>query len=187
MIDLCSGLGGASMAFWLADWEVLTVDNNKDHYPTILNDVRKLSNLEMDIIRTPKPNFVWASPPCTQFSRYSMANWYPEFELHKRGEWSPDMSIVIACKAIIDELEPEYWCIENVKGAKHFISEELGQRPRVIINNTWFLWGNFPLFSIPHKLKKDTVRFNRNPAQRSKVPIEISKGMLKAITQQETL
>jgi hypothetical protein len=186
ILDLCSGLGGAHQSFTAAGWEVLTVDIEKEFNPSIVRDVRNLSRPDRHILKDFNPYFIWASPPCTEFSRYSQPGLYDEYYMYKRGEWLPDMSIVKACKKIIDDLQPKYWCIENVRGAKKFISDELKLKPRVKLGSAWLLWGNFPVFSVSPDLKKNSNALN-DPRKRAFVPLEISEGMLNAITKQLTL
>jgi len=103
------------------------------------------------------------------------------------------MKLVEAAKRIIDELQPKYWVIENVRGAiPHF--EKLLGKPRQIIHDRWILWGNFPLLCVNpdwnvgrwHKQQiwgTEELAMNK----RSLIPIEISEAMLSAIENQTVL
>jgi len=173
MLDLCSGLGGASQAMIDRGWNVIRIDNNPDFNPDIIADVR---NWSWNGVR---PDLVWASPPCTEFSRNSMP-WFIKQE--------PDMSIVRACIRIIKQSEPIYWVIENVRGAVPYFENIIG-RPRMIVG-PYFLWGNFPLF-FPIKVKKKQRFSGRNikkqSALRAKIPYEISLALAIHVEKQKIL
>ena len=79
---------------------------------------------------------------------------------------------------IIEELNPTYWCIENVVGAiKHF--EPLLGEPRQIIG-PFVLWGNFPLIDVDRfntHTKAGVDVWSTDPLRknkRGKIPIELS-------------
>jgi len=109
-------------------WQVIRVDNDATFKPDIVADVRKWS---WDGLT---PDLIWASPPCKEFSRESMP-WC------KTGN-NPDISIVLACKRIIEEVQPRYWIIENVKGAVRWLEPFLG--PYRCNVGPFYLWGFFP-------------------------------------------
>lgn len=60
-LDLFSGSGAATAAFRAADWHVVTLDSDRRRQPAILADVSRLP-LKGSV------DFLWASPPCTEFS-----------------------------------------------------------------------------------------------------------------------
>jgi len=195
MLDLFSGLGGASEAFMDHDgWQVTRFENNPD-LGWVLNT--KLIDVEK-LIQTHPPGglhgafeLIWASPPCLDFSRAFSAP--GPVALREGRDFEPDMKLVEAAKRIIDELQPKYWVIENVRGAiPHF--EKLLGKPRQIIHDRWILWGNFPLLCVNpdwnvgrwHKQQiwgTEELAMNK----RSLIPIEISEAMLSAIENQTVL
>lgn len=103
MLDLCCGLKGASAAMRERGWEVVTIDNDPRFDPDVVADVRTFR------WEGPRPDLVWSSPPCVEFSRESMP-WC------RRGI-VPDMSIVDACVRISRESDARFWLLENVRGA----------------------------------------------------------------------
>lgn len=120
MIDICCGTKSVSRAFWLQGWKVLTVDINSDFRPGYCVDVREwVYDWEADV------DFIWCSPPCTEFSYWS------------RGFYKdPDLSIYQACLRLISEIKPKYWIIENVKGAVRYF----GRQDFCI--NPFYFWTN---------------------------------------------
>jgi hypothetical protein len=166
MIDLCSGMGGASRVMREHGWRVVTVDIEPAFIPDIIADVKEWKWTGM------KPDFVWASPPCNEFAR--------EFMPWSKTGIDPDMSIVLACKRIIDDCNPKYWVIENVRGAVRWFIPYLG-RPSLIINPFYF-WGTFPPISRPKLTRRHKESMSSSwAAIRALIPLEISNAFCNAI------
>ena len=159
MIDLFSGLGGASQEMRRRGWEVVRVDLDTAFEAEWHVDVREFT---WDGRR---PDLVWASPPCTEFTRWSLP-WIDAPE--------PSLDLVRADKDVIDRCSPRFWVLENVRGSVPFIDPVLG-RFRMSAG-PFFLWGNFPLFSCRVKPFKQRLS-GRCRAERAKVPVAISRGV----------
>jgi hypothetical protein len=186
--DLCSGLGGFSEAFAQAGWTVIRIDNSKlvQYVPFTLDlDVRQWADWADDL---PKPDVIVASPPCVEFSN---GFYGPRPTALRSGiEFEPDMSIVIACRDIIETFKPKYWVIENVAGAIKFFQEELGFWSQKI--GPLFLWGNFPRIILPPGYtytkagqdvwSSDPLRANK----KAMIPFEVSFHLLYGIKTQRT-
>ena len=168
MLDLCAGLGGASQAMKERGWKVVTVDIDPSFNTNIVADITAWS------WQGERPDLVWASPPCDEFARESMP-WC------KTGK-TPDMTLVNACKRIIQECNPRYWVIENVRGAVPY----LGQ-PRAIVG-PFFLWGFFPPLSdfILEYRNKESMS-SRAKAERARIPYRLSLEVAVAVEQQAEL
>ncbi len=132
MLDLYSGLGGASEAFVLAGWDVMRCENNP-----LLMEVPEtwewdLSNEGevLKLIHMPfwdNADLIWASPPCMEFSNgYNAPG--PTARRESR-DFEPDLTLLKAAVSIIEEKKPRYWIIENVAGASKIFSKELGKKP----------------------------------------------------------
>jgi site-specific DNA-cytosine methylase len=67
LLELCSGTGSVGRAFAAQGWEVVSVDNNPKAHPTICCCLLELT-AEQCLAHGPV-DFVWASPPCTHYSR----------------------------------------------------------------------------------------------------------------------
>lgn len=186
MLDLYSGLGGASEAFVQAGWTVIRIENNEElqYIPHTRNlDVLKWKEW-IDIL--PQIDLVWASPPCLEFSNAYNA---PKIRaLRDNVEFNPDMSHLHAAISIIRHLDPSYWVIENVAGAKTRFSPVLG-KPRQVIES-FVLWGNFPYLHLQDFRFKKIDKGPGNPLRanyRAMIPFEISFELLSTIRSQKTL
>ena len=162
MLDLCCGLKGASAAMQDRAWRVITLDIDPCFNPDIVADVRTWS------WRGDKPDLIWASPPCDEFSR--------EFMPWSRIGKKPDLSIVEGCKRIIGESNPRYWIIENTRGAVLYLG-----KPAAVLY-PYYLWGFFPVLpdckpNFPHKeLLSSTMA-----AERARIPYKLSALIADAI------
>jgi len=191
MLDLCSGLGGASEAFLVDDeWDVIRIENNPllEEVPhTIIGDVFDTTD-RWERSGHPRVDLIWSSPPCREFSQAFNA---PGPEARRAGkDFTPDLALVIESKRIIDMVEPRTWVIENVMGAIPHLKHLLGP-PRQIVG-PFVLWGNFPLLDVhgiahskyegdPHS--SDPLRANI----RAKIPLAISSALLTALATQSNL
>lgn len=192
MLDLFSGLGGASEAFVnCPGWNVLRVDNNPllSGVPnTVIMDISKFTPL----LHKERIELMWASPPCTMFSGgfnspKSIASRSPG----GLDSYKPDMSLLQKVIEIKEVMNPKYWVIENVAGSIRYFREYLGE-PRQKIG-PYVLWGNFPIIDldasliIPKKFKdtnnRDPLRSNR----RAKVDLLLSKRLKEAIENQKSI
>lgn len=164
MLDLCCGLKGASLAMQERGWRVITLDNNPTFSPDILTDIRSWHYYQGET-----PTLVWASPPCTEFSR--------EFMPWTRTGHIPDLSIFEACKRVIQEAQPTYWIIENTRGAVPYFG-----KPSAIYY-PYYLWGFFPLLNkvnLEGRRHKDNYPSNAK-AERAKIPYALSLRVAEAI------
>lgn len=167
MLDLFSGLGGASAAMKDRGWDVVTVDV----------EPRFNCTYTADLLTWEPPadlgafDLVWASPPCQEFSRWGMP-W-----LRAKNPPPPSLALLEAALRVIRRCDPDWWVVENVRGASSFFRPLLGE-PRMY--GAAFLWGRFPDLGTvevpPHKERLSSTR----RAERSKVPYPISLAMAKA-------
>lgn len=165
MLDLCAGLGGASIPMRLRGWRVVTVDNNPQFNTDVVADIRTWS------WHGSVPDLLWMSPPCTQFAR--------EFMPWSKTGVVPDMSIFLACLQLVERIKPRYWVIENVKGAIKWFRPYIGM-PRYACN-PYFLWGYFP--DISHVLVSGSKSklSSRREFERSLIPYKLSFSLAVAI------
>lgn len=114
VLELFSGTESISKAFRQAGHSTYTVDNNPDFKPDMCIDI-----LDFDIKMLPKewrkPEVIWASPPCQKFSVLTI---YRYWENGKPRSWKTYKHLAIVKKTVelIEEINPEYWFIENPVG-----------------------------------------------------------------------
>ncbi len=174
IIDCYSGLGGASQAFKKSDkWEVITVDINPNFNPTYCCDMRDFLDLYLKHDGR-KPDFIWFSPPCTEFSK-SQKPWFNFMKPSKEA-----LTLVLICFEIVRVLEPRFWILENVIGLQRWI----GKAKHHI--GSFYFWGYFPFeeLKLPHSVGKKPLYNSAKEAfscekeeramLRSKIPYEIS-------------
>lgn len=188
MLDLFSGLGGASEAMLQSDnWEVIRVENNEEllgHVPrTFIFDVKDLAEEERWRLFTYDdlcvPDLIWASPPCLGFSTAYAA---PRSIAQRNGEeYHPDLSLVIAAVKLIDYIQPDYYCIENVKGSIKYIEPILGPPTQII--GPFVLWHNMPSIIMPQSWshrKSDGDTWSSDPLRpnrRALIPYDLSNAV----------
>ena len=196
MLDLFSGLGGASEAFLQNGWEVKRIEHNPElglvdetEIMCIYDFGKWVDEMIEQGYTIPEITLIWASPPCTDFSDgYSS----PKSQaIRANVEYHPENAIdlVKEAKRIIDVIKPKYYIIENVRGAIKYLKPILGE-PAMIIDSI-VLWGKFPKWSMPPGYKHikadpwstDPLRANK----RALIPYEISNACREAIENTKTL
>lgn len=191
MLDICSGLGGASEAFYKHGWEIVRIDNNaifsdpkNDYYVprTICQDI-----LEWDHTELPKDylNFVWASPPCLQFS--DAIDSPARRAKRENRPFTPDRQIIYKIKKIVDYFDAP-WCVENVRGSRKEFTKVFGPPWQIMM--PFFLYGKFPRVNEIQHTKHSVDVSSSHPLRaniRGKIPYELSLNFLKALMYQKTL
>mgnify|MGYP003650514568 CR=1 FL=1 len=200
MIDMFSGLGGASQAFINDEynWYVWRLDNNP-----LLEDIKN-TQITNDMFKTLKcwnltksdktyrPELIWASPPCREFS----SGFNSPSSKMQRGEegfenFTPDQGLVKQTIDIIQQINPKYWVIENVIGSIKWLKPILGEPTQII--GSVVLWGNFPFLHMPigfKENKEDKDVWSTDPLRankKAKIPYEISMSLKITIEEQRQL
>lgn len=168
VLDLCAGTGSATKAFVDRGHDVDTLDVAGGH--TLNMDVRKFWPWK-------KYDFIWASPPCMEFSIAKGI---------RCKDRKPDLSIVYACMKICKTAP--YWIMENPRGClRYFIGkpqmtvmyEDYGYEYKKPTD----LWGCFPWFWSKAKRKKTTLLKNDTlgRSNRACVPYGLSLAICKAL------
>jgi hypothetical protein len=195
-IDLFSGLGGASSAFAGTEWKVIRIDSN----PEVAQEVRGTWILDMmdlaNVIAVLDAHlygvdvselFVWASPPCINFSDAD-----PD-----RDTKDHDLTLLENTQALIYHLNNRYnltgYIIENVRGAVRAFEPVLGPyRQRI---GPFFLWGRFvPIACIDAETHRHRKPFNSTNSRthlrsniHAKIPYALSESLKKSLEQQWSL
>lgn len=185
MWDLFSGLGGASQYFDLnKSWEVYRFENNHEllPYAPLNTQWRDVTNWRRWIKHYPEPDFIWASPPCYEFSQAYDA---PGPKAARAGEdFEPSMELVNTTQEIIEYFQPKHWAVENVKGASKYFTPLLGRYQKL---GPFLIWGNLPaiIANIPenHKAQIDKRHSPIRSNIRARIPMELSRAVFQAIEQ----
>ena len=192
MLDICSGMGGASQAFVDEGWDVDRLENN----PLLTDPSSKyyvsgtthVDILEWQYDHLPRDfyDFIWASPPCTEFSD-AIAS--PKSIARNAGEeFTPDRRIIHKIAEIIEHFHGTWWCVENVRGSRKEFTKVFG--PPYQIMMPFFLYGKFPRVKEIRHTKRSVDVGSNHPLRanvRGKIPLELSKAMLDSVTGQVTL
>ncbi len=167
-LDLYAGTGGATAAFRERGWTVVGVELDARHAPDVVADVTRWTWAGA------RPDLVWASPPCTEFTRRALP-W-----LRAQYPAPPSLELVDAARRIIAATRPRYWVIENVRGAVRWLRPLLGEfRAHV---GPFFLWGEFPAFPAPPlRANYKQGQSSRNRVERGHVPLDLSRALADAI------
>jgi|TARA_R110002096_G_scaffold358656_2_gene551746 site-specific DNA-cytosine methylase len=196
MIDLFSGLGGASQAFVDAGWQVLRIENNP-----LLEEVPHTRLMDIydfrDWVETTQAEYpeafedielIWASPPCHEFSLGFSAPKAIHSREHPNTPYYPNLDMLEVAVEIIEMIKPRYHIIENVRGACPHFLPIIGKYRQQF--EAYFLWGNYPSFCpepFPSKSEKDKRHSPLRANIKGKVPIEISEALLASIKNQKSI
>jgi len=202
VIDLFAGLGGFSAAFAEADgWEVVTVDIDGRFEPDIQADVLDLrpSDLiaaigEWDVL------VILASPPCNCFSK--AAAWQDHWDENgdpQTAKAREAVALVHHTIGLIEALAPDYWIVENPQGhLRRFLGDPAGRVTYCQYGTSHQkptdLWGEHPPMEYRRcragapchdhggiEDDRDNRPLPRDPAERAKVPRELSEAILEAV------
>jgi hypothetical protein len=120
ILDLFSGTGSSTQAFKDAGHRVLHVELDPQHDADWHRDV---STIIPDEVLAwgggHRPDFIWASPPCTTFSIASVSHhWRKEGEelVPKHPGAAKALELVAATLRLIHDLAPSFWLMENPRG-----------------------------------------------------------------------
>lgn len=132
VFDLFSGTGSATKAF----------ENNGHTVYRFELDERFQADMHVDILtltpgfllqRFGRPDFVWASPPCTAFSVASIGHHWNTDHTPKTSAATFSMKLVAHTRALIEGLEPSNgFVIENPRGKLRKLSMLEGLTRRTV-------------------------------------------------------
>lgn len=115
-LDLFSGTGSATKYFRESDeWVCRGVDINPEREEDLEKDILdlKLEEIQKDI------DFIWASPPCKSFSIGGDGSWKKKSDrlrMPRNEKAYNGIRMVMKTLQLIEELNPDYWFMENPRG-----------------------------------------------------------------------
>ena len=119
IFDFFSGTGSSTKAFKDAGHTVISFELD-DYFEATENvDVTKLT-ADYLISTYGRPDFVWASPPCTTFSVASIRHYWTYENgkaIPKNDKTLAGLAVVAHTRKLIEELDPKLgWLMENPRG-----------------------------------------------------------------------
>ena len=100
ILELFSGTESFSKVAEARGHKVFTIDNDSKFNPDLCKDILKLELKNIPF----KPDVIWASPPCTEYSR-AKRNGNRDIKGANKN--------VLKTLSIIKKLKPKFWIIEN--------------------------------------------------------------------------
>jgi hypothetical protein len=196
VLDLFAGLGGFSTAFEESEtWTVVQVDIDADFDPDICADVLDLRPADL-----PAADLIVASPPCKTFSK--AAAWADHFDADGSPQTSAareSVTLVYHTLGLIRALAPDYWFLENPAGSaiKHHLGTPQARVTYCQYGEQYmkptYLWGDHPPMTYRRCARGDACHESRSsaddggrpmprdPAERAKVPYELSVAIREAV------
>jgi hypothetical protein len=205
IFDFFSGTGSSTQAFKDAGHTVLSFELDESFEATENVDVFLLT-ADYLLAQYGRPDFIWASPPCTAFSVASMGhhwgggyrNYEPKTEAAKMSQ-----ELVAHTLSLIRELNPSKgWLMENPRGMLRKLPVVEGFPRRTVSYCTYGdsrmkptdLWGEVPGWTHREPCKngqgcheaaprgsKTGTQGLKGAKDRSRVPYELGKEILGAI------
>lgn len=116
IFDLFSGTGSATKAFRDAGHTVISFELNPKQSATENVDIMTLKAADL-VERYGKPDFIWASPPCTTFSVASCRIYWNPDGTPKSPKVYEALKLVAHTIELMQEINPRHgWLMENPRG-----------------------------------------------------------------------
>jgi len=176
-LDLCSGYGGWSDGLVMEGFEVLGVEINPEiasfyKHPVLVEDIRNLKGTQF-----PNYDLIVGSPPCRDFTQIPDKHW------KRKKNIGDGLSIVNAFLRIVEEAQPKFWLMENVKRLTECLYLKPVCRARLGKGMYRYFWGKFPRFLVPLDMTKEIwhVGGKFRSWERAKIPLPIARAFGKAV------
>jgi hypothetical protein len=192
VLDLFCGQGGWSKAFHEAGHECTGLDLVDLGYP-----YRFIKADFEDWKPDQYYDIILASPPCNHFSKVNQ-NW------NGKNNNTKGLDLVWRTFALIQEMKPKYWIIENVKGLAEFIDkpDDVVRYGHSVHRKSAYLWSNIgKLGFFSHMIVKNTNRHTfkhpkgkrertlhdgpRGSSSLAVIPYPLSQAVLEKIKEKE--
>jgi hypothetical protein len=200
VFDFFSGTGSSTQAFEDAGHKVIKVELD-EYFKAEERDILALT-AEGLIAKYGKPDFIWASPPCTAFSVASIGHHWNMDRTPKTEAASFNQTLVAKTLELITKLKPTYgWLMENPRGMLRTLPVVEGLKRRTITYCAYGdsrmkptdLWGELdwthrepcksgmPCHEAAPRGSRTGTQGLKGAKERSKVPYELSKEICDAI------
>ena len=179
-LDLFCGLGGWSDGLVMEGFEVLGVEIDSKiaslyKHPVLVDDVRNLDGKAFQCF-----DVIVGSPPCRDFTQIPDKGHTPwkEPKNPERG-----LTMVHAFLRIVEEAQPTFWLMENVKRLNEHLYLKPVCRARLGKGMYRYFWGKFPGFLIPRDMRKEIFHLGGKLRswERAKIPLPVARALGRAI------
>jgi len=185
---LCSGLGGFSEAFAQSGWVVIRIEINPELEYVPFTRILDVNDWMDWIDELPHPDLIVASPPCQEFSIADPYKNRSDRLVHGAAypELMQALNNVRSCLDIIDYIKPEWWILENVRGACKYFKQYIPRlKPHKQAigpkqHQQFFFWGEFPFIHMKPNFNHSKMD-SHVPQERALIPFEISFELKRAI------
>lgn len=117
MLDLFAGTRSVSREFEKAGWETYSVEWDKKFKDiSLYADISKLTAQDIIKLCGGRPDVIWLSPPCQSYSVSAISYHREKVDgtLRPKSEFAKQSDELNKhCLALLDELQPKYFFIEN--------------------------------------------------------------------------
>lgn len=129
-VELFSGTASISKVLKERGHETVTIDKYDRFHPDITEDILYFDKnyLSLDF----KVDILWASPPCQSFSIASVSHHWNKDLTPKSDRATTGYALLIKTLALIEELQPIIWFIENPVGMMRKMPV-MGKLPRYTV------------------------------------------------------
>lgn len=201
VFDFFAGTGSATKAFEDKGHKVIKVELD-EQFPAEERDILSMTGQYL-INKYGRPDFVWASPPCTTFSVASIGRHWNVDKTPKSQAAKMAIELVSYTLNLINELNPRYgWLMENPRGMlrKQLVMQGLKRRTVTYCSYGDFrmkptdIWGNVDGWVSRHPCKngdechQSAPRGSRTGTQgikrakdRSVIPAQLSEEICESV------
>jgi site-specific DNA-cytosine methylase len=197
--DLFSGTGSASKPFEDAGHTVIRIELDES-FQAHERNVLTLDGGQL-VKKYGKPDFIWASPPCTAFSVASIGKHWNTDKTPKTQDAYMGWVLVQKTIDLIESIKPKHWVIENprgmlrtllIYGTRHTVSYcqygDNRQKPTDLWTNITN-WQPRPICKPKSDCHESAPRGSRTGTQgikgaklRSMIPYELGREILESIS-----
>jgi hypothetical protein len=203
--DLFSGTGSSTQAFKDAGHTVISFEIDGNFVATEHVNIMNLKADEL-LAKYGRPDFIWASPPCTAFSVASMTKHWEKIEglaYPKTPGALKGMDMVEHTLNLIKDLDPKYgWLLENPRGMLRILPMMQDYIRRTVTYCQYGdtrmkptdLWGNVPGWTPKKPCNNGSTCHVASPrgtssgtqalvnaTERSRVPYDLGKEIMEAL------
>jgi len=200
IFDFFAGTGSSTQAFEDSGHTVIKVELD-EYFDAHERDIMTLT-ADYLLTKYGKPDFIWASPPCTAFSVASIGHHWNTDRTPKTEAASFNQLLVAKTLELINELKPKAWLMENPRGMLRTLPVVQGLKRRTVTYCAYGdsrmkptdLWGELdnwtqrepckagmPCHEAAPRGSRTGTQGLKNAKERSRVPYELSKELLTVV------